>query len=166
MMPLLTEIKATASPQRMALNVLAAFPVVAATQTLVAADAVTPLQQTPIIFNDWQLTAAPTSYDETRLSATQLRSEFQALANRWHRETDVLSSPASILSHRAYQEILALGGSAIPHILRDLETRGGEWFEALAILTHATPVPDDAAGDVPRMTEAWLTWGRDNGYIS
>ena len=99
--------------------------------------------------------------------ATDMTSEdgdesrrFQALAKRWHNETDLLSSPSRITSHPAYLEIIGMGRIVIPLILRDLEELGGNWYAALEALTGATPVPSDARGDVRRMNEAWFRWAR------
>ena len=39
------------------------------------------------------------------------------------------------------------------------------WFPALNAITGDNPVPDGAAGDVARMIEAWLAWGRDRRLI-
>jgi hypothetical protein len=90
---------------------------------------------------------------------------FNKLANRWHNEIDYLSSPSRIISNDAYLEIISMGKSVIPFILQDLQERGGDWYPALRILSGTDPVPVNARGDVPRMKESWLRWGRDIGYI-
>jgi hypothetical protein len=35
----------------------------------------------------------------------------------------------------------------------------------LNAITGENPIPDDAAGDIDRMTAAWLEWGRANGLL-
>ena len=97
--------------------------------------------------------------------ADALRDEFIQLADRWHDETGHLSSPMQIAMHDAYQRIIGIGDRVIPYILRDLSNRGGQWYWALHALTGASPVPNDALGDVPRMKGAWLRWGRQHGYL-
>lgn len=100
-------------------------------------------------------------YSET----DDLQDEFARLADEWHAETGHLSSPRQIATHPAYQRIIGLGDRVIPLILSDLRRRGGEWYWALRYITGQWPVPDDAAGDVRRMKEAWLRWGETLGHI-
>ena len=90
---------------------------------------------------------------------------FTELANRWHDETDHLSRGADIIDNDAYREIISMGEPVIPLILQDLQERGGNWYQALRILSDADPVPAEVRGEVPKMKEAWLSWGRDKGYI-
>lgn len=94
-----------------------------------------------------------------------IEEQFAALANRWHDETDFLSSPSSITNNYSYLKILTMGKRAIPMILEDLKERGGLWYPALRILSEEDPVPIEARGNVEQMKKAWLQWGRDRGYI-
>lgn len=96
---------------------------------------------------------------------TRVGKRFVELANRWHGETDYLSSPSRITDNDTYLKIISMGESVIPFILRDLQKRGGDWYRALRILSGTDQVPVEDRGDVPRMKEAWLRWGRDRGYI-
>ena len=98
------------------------------------------------------------------LSPTLVTS-FAELANRWHDETDHLSSPSSITESDTYLKIISMGEVVIPLILQDLQERGGNWYRALRILSDADPVPAEVRGEVPKMKEAWLSWGLDKGYI-
>lgn len=90
--------------------------------------------------------------------------KFQRLASQWHKAVDHLSSTTARIGHPAYQEIIDLGPAIIPFLLRDLEKNSTHWFYALQKITGADPVAESAAGNVPRMAEAWLQWGRLNGY--
>ena len=103
----------------------------------------------------------------TRKASTTevLRKRFTEMANRWHDETDHLSSPEKITKNGLYLEIISMGAPVIPLILQDLQERGGQWYEALRKLSGADPVPTEVRGEVPKMNEAWLSWGRDKGYI-
>ncbi len=94
-----------------------------------------------------------------------LRVAFEELALAWSQGTSHLSSPARLIEHPAYRQIIGLGPAVLPLVLRDLEERGRFWFPVLNAITGENPVPDDAAGDVERMSEAWLQWGRANGLI-
>jgi len=89
---------------------------------------------------------------------------FKALADAWHTETDFLSSPTRRKSHKAYRKILSMGILAIPYILRDLNERGGDWYEALVDITGANPVTPGIQGNVPAMKKAWTEWGHQHGY--
>jgi len=87
------------------------------------------------------------------------------LANRWHDETDFLSSPSRITGNDTYLQIISMGKRVIPLILEDLKERGGHWYRALRILSGEDPVPIEARGDVEQMKRTWLKWGRERGYI-
>ncbi len=96
---------------------------------------------------------------------TRIGKRFVELANRWHDETDYLSSPLRITDNDNYLKIISMGEPVIPLILQDLQERGGNWYRALRILSSVDPVSPEVRGEAPRMKEAWLRWGRDKGYI-
>ena len=52
----------------------------------------------------------------------------------------------------------------VPLLLADLEDNHTHWFGALRAITGANPVPVSAAGNIPKMAEAWLRWANDKGY--
>lgn len=97
--------------------------------------------------------------------ADEIKEQFEDWADEWHDETGHLSSPEQIAVHDAYQHIIGMGDKAVPLILNDLRTRGGFWFWALGAITNASPAPDAAAGDMFAIRDAWLTWGRQRGYL-
>lgn len=94
-----------------------------------------------------------------------LKHAFEKLALSWSADTAHLSSPIKLMKHPAYQRIIGLGPPALPLILRDLAENGGFLFPALNAITGENPVPDDAAGDIEKMTSAWIAWSRENGLI-
>lgn len=94
-----------------------------------------------------------------------VEAKFRRLAQRWRRETAAFSSLTKIVSHPAYLEIIAMGEKALPLILEDLEKRVSHWFVALAAISGEDVISADDAGDLRRMTAAWLSWGRDRGVI-
>ena len=60
------------------------------------------------------------------------KKAFLVFAERWRKETAVLSSVARITAHPAYQQIVRLGEVSIPLILDDLAENGPDhWFSAL-----------------------------------
>jgi hypothetical protein len=96
--------------------------------------------------------------------AETVEERFRRLAAAWHRDTDYLSSMEESEGHAAYQEIIRLGPDVVPLLLHDLAANHTHWFTALEAITGARPVPVSAAGNIPRMAEAWLRWATENGY--
>jgi len=97
----------------------------------------------------------------TREPATR----FRALARQWKNETRYASHFNQMFLIPSYQQIIGLGPSAIPLILRELENEPGHWFWALAALTGENPAGQGAVGNVEAMRQAWLQWGRERGYL-
>ncbi len=93
-----------------------------------------------------------------------LEPRFLELAARWKRERGPHSSSAALAAHPAYQEIIALGPSVVPLLLRELDREPDHWFRALHALTAANPVLEGSQGKVREMAQAWITWGREQGY--
>jgi len=94
-----------------------------------------------------------------------LRVAFEELALVWTTETAHLSSPAKLMDHPAYRQVVGLGPAVSPLLLRDLAENRRLWFPALTAITGENPVPEDAAGDIARMIGAWTDWGREHGLI-
>jgi len=93
-----------------------------------------------------------------------LEEKFQKLAGIWRAETCYLSSTTAIVNHPAYQEIIGLGPAVVPLVLGELEQRLGHWFAALRALTGANPMDPADQGKIRNIAEAWLRWGKANGY--
>lgn len=88
---------------------------------------------------------------------------FRALADRWRRETGMLSSVSKKTKHADYQKIMAMGEPAVPMILRELRERPAHWFAALEAITGASPA--EGADNFASAASAWIQWGRERGYI-
>ncbi len=63
-----------------------------------------------------------------------------------------------------------MGDKAVRPILNQLskELKNGEpdhWFWALRSITGRNPVGEDERGNMRAMAEAWLAWGREQGYV-
>jgi hypothetical protein len=110
------------------------------------------------------MTAIPVDQTPASQPTEPLEERFGRLADTWHRASAHHSSGAIRYNHPAYQAIIALGRPVVPLLLRDLERTRRHWFVALKAVTGADPVSPADAGRVARMTEAWLRWGRENGY--
>ena len=96
---------------------------------------------------------------------THLAMRFRYLARQWLDETINMSLIEDMILHPAYQELIGMGPTAIPMLLDELERAPNHWFPALrAISGGQNPVADQDAGDLERMTAAWLNWGERNGY--
>ena len=94
-----------------------------------------------------------------------MEDRFVELVAEWRRGTGGLSSPMAIASHPAYQQIIKMGETALPMIFQELRENGGWWYPALRALTGRNPVPEAAKGRPPLNREAWLEWGRRDGYL-
>ena len=57
-----------------------------------------------------------------------------------------------------------MGEAVVPLMLHDLQVRPRLWVWALPAITGADPVPASDRGNIARMSEAWVRWGRTNGY--
>ena len=90
--------------------------------------------------------------------------QFRRLADQWIDDTLDMSSVKDMVVHPAYLRIIAMGDCVIPLLLRELEERPNYWFVALSAVTGDDPVPDNADGDFTMMVDAWLEWGRREGY--
>jgi hypothetical protein len=93
-----------------------------------------------------------------------LEQQFLRLVEIWRKATQYTSSMSDLVNHPAYQQIIGLGQPAIPLLLRELERDPDYWFAALRALTGVDPVPAASRGNLARMAEAWLAWGRQEGY--
>ena len=93
-----------------------------------------------------------------------LSQRFAALAMQWKNETGHLSNITKKCTHPSYQQIIGMGRDAVPLILQDLKHSKADWFWALTAITGANPIPEESAGHINQMTEAWLQWAKAEGY--
>ena len=89
---------------------------------------------------------------------------FLDLVAQWKRNRGPHSSSAQLAEHPAYQQIIEMGPEVIPLLLRELQRDPDHWFRALHALTGTNPVPVASRGKVGEMAEAWIRWGREQGY--
>ena len=97
-------------------------------------------------------------------AAPALERRFSLLSTKWKNETGLLSNVTKKCTHPAYQQIIGMGWEVLPLILRDLKESSADWFWALTAITGANPISEEIAGNITRMTEAWLQWARAKGY--
>lgn len=99
------------------------------------------------------------------VSRRPLVQQFQDLVATWRKETAFVSSVDRMVLNSAYLQIIGLGPDVIPLLLRELQREPNHWFCALHALTAADPVPEKDRGDIRRMCEAWIHWGRRVKYF-
>jgi hypothetical protein len=58
-----------------------------------------------------------------------------------------------------------MGPAAVPLILREMQREPDHWFWALRAITGEDPVARADAGNIERMTQAWLRFGEERGYL-
>jgi hypothetical protein len=90
---------------------------------------------------------------------------FRELADKWSEETGHVSSINDRISNPEYREIVKLGWEVVPNLLADLERTHRFWFPALTEITGLRPFDQSDAGNLRRMTEAWIRWGKKKGLI-
>jgi len=96
-------------------------------------------------------------------SESQVEQTFQRLAREWREETAHHSSMTKWVMHPKYQSIIGLGPSVVPVLLRELRYNPDHWFWALQAITGEDPTRPEDAGDLQKMTEAWLKWAEEKG---
>lgn len=98
-------------------------------------------------------------------SHSELELRFLRLAEQWRAEIAATSSVTMMAMHPAYQRIIGMGPRVVPLILRELRRKPDHWFWALTAITGQDPIRPEDAGDILRMTQAWLDFGERQGYL-
>lgn len=88
---------------------------------------------------------------------------FEKLKSEW--KTKFMSNSAQMATLWPDQQIIGMGRPALPLILKELERETDHWFWALEAISGENPVVPDEAGQVEKMSKAWLEWGRRQGLI-
>lgn len=83
----------------------------------------------------------------------------------WRAETRPLSSSQAALATPLGQFLARTGGKDLVRIILNLDGMiSYHGMHLLAVLTGEQPVPPHEQGDVSKMSERWLKWGRKQGY--
>jgi hypothetical protein len=106
----------------------------------------------------------PTKEPAPGRSTESIEQRFRRLESQWNAETAHLSSTSKIVGNAAFQEIIGMGPAVIPYMLRDLKERPRLWVWALQKITGVDLVPDGERGGIAELSQAWLHWGKENGY--
>ena len=110
------------------------------------------------------MSAIPAKPEADTRSAETVEQRFRRLEATWLASVGFSSSSVVLRNDPAFQEIISLGEAVVPLMLRDLRERPRLWVWALPRITGEDPVPAADRGDIGKMTEAWLRWGREHGY--
>ena len=92
-----------------------------------------------------------------------IAAEFEKHERKWKRDTQYTSSLSEKYLHASYARMIGLGWAAVPFILASLRLEPDDWFYALRAITGADPVRAQHAGNMTKMSEAWIMWGRQRG---
>ena len=91
---------------------------------------------------------------------------FEKLSHKWLEETLNVSSVSDIVLNEGYQEIIGMGKSVVPLILRKLQHSPQHWLCALRVITGENPVKKESIGRIKRMAKDWIDWGVEKGYLN
>lgn len=94
-----------------------------------------------------------------------LAEEFERLASLWKEARMVSSCAQKVAMHPAYLRIIGMGERAIPLILEELGREADHWFVALNAITGENPVSNSSRGRLEEMSNEWITWGREKGFL-
>lgn len=109
--------------------------------------------------DDWQI------HSDDKAKQAALAGEFEKLASKWKAETTGLSSILHITRNDSYLDIIGMGEKAVPLILRDMMMSPHHWFIALKAITKENPVENAHIGNVRKMTNDWIKWGKQKRLI-
>ena len=98
------------------------------------------------------------------LTRTNPIKRFCTLTATWKQANPFTSSITEIATHPAYQEIIGMGPIVIPLIFKTLQIEVDHWFWALKAITGEDPVKPEERGDLEKMRNSWLKWGKENGH--
>ncbi len=99
------------------------------------------------------------------ISEASVEERFRRLATEWKEQSRYLSNTAQMAMLRPYQRIIGLGLPVVPLILEELNREPNQWFWALEAITEQNPVPPKAQGKVGMMAQAWIEWGKQQGFV-
>jgi len=91
--------------------------------------------------------------------------DFKKHEKKWKQDTKFMSSLADKYLHPSYARIIGLGWPAVSFILKSLQRQPDDWFYALRAITGENPVPMSVAGNMPKMAEIWIDWGKKHNLI-
>jgi hypothetical protein len=97
-------------------------------------------------------------------ATTDAKRVFQRLVTEWKASRGPATTVRMMTQHPAYKAIIELGEPAVPFLLEGLDQEPDHWFAALRAITGQNPVRPEDRGDLGKMAESWIEWGRAHGY--
>jgi hypothetical protein len=97
--------------------------------------------------------------------SSEVAKKFYTLASQWESEVEGISSTVKMSQHPAYQEIVSMGTKVVPLLLKELQNNPLYWLSALSQITGENPIKPEQRGRIKQMAEAWLEWGKHQGYV-
>jgi hypothetical protein len=97
--------------------------------------------------------------------ADTVEQMLRRLEAQWQADTQFFSDARRIINHPAFQQIIGLGNEVVPFLLHDLQVRPSLWVWALPEITGENPILPTDAGNVRKMSDAWVQWGRARGVL-
>jgi len=89
---------------------------------------------------------------------------FREYYSKWYNKTKYLSSP-KMFENKHYKEIISLGISVVPSIIKKLKEEPVHLFEALVKITGQDPVPESHWGDAEQMARDWISWWENDQHV-
>lgn len=96
-------------------------------------------------------------------SPSALELEFHKVVDKWRKDTQHASSIGRMIKHPSYQRVIEMGRDVLPLLFRELDAHGDHWLVALNSITGEDPAKPDSTFN--EAVQAWLTWGKERGYL-
>lgn len=97
-------------------------------------------------------------------SVRSTEQEFLELVSEWKTAVHFSSSLTEMLRHDAYRRIVAMGTRVVGLLIHEMATDPDHWGPALTEITGAQPIQESDAGNLRKIAEAWVRWGREHGF--
>lgn len=92
------------------------------------------------------------------------RTKIELLLKKWQEDTKY-SSSMNYHENESLQEIVSMGESAIPVLLGSIP-RNPHVGLVLKMITHSHPhIALEDAGKMMVIASAWISWGKEKGYL-
>lgn len=88
---------------------------------------------------------------------------FYGVLNRWESETKYSSSTTEILEHPSYSALVENARLTLDLICDELKKKPSHLVFVLEDAFEIRPYSDQEEGNIPAMTNAWLSWAANTG---
>jgi len=100
----------------------------------------------------------------TNSANNSVETIFREYYDNWYNDTKYLTSP-KMFENKHYRDIISLGSSVVPSIIKKLREEPAHLFEALVEITGQDPVPESHWGDIEQMTSDWIMWWKEKNCV-